>query len=327
MAMYPLTQEGPPPGPQETYVDNPVGTLPAGSALYQQGGPQPYPMYQHAWFNPLEMQGHQLQLMGGLQTVADAYGLRPVLENLYGTAISSMTGAMEGGGIPPQNPYSTGAIMAATDRMTGDILQNIMPRTDLAAAGANQVGSSRHGVLQANAMRQGQQAAAQAASEALSRDYNSWLNAWGQGQNQLARAWSIVPGLFSGLESAYLNPGRLTTGLGGLFQGVGGQYRDLSNQFLGDTANQWTATQQQPYENLDWYSDIVSDVPGGPGTQQTTTPGPSTLANALGGASLGYGLYQQFGSPAGNYYTNPGNPWGTQGAYNPLPGPWYNPMG
>lgn len=318
---YPTpVQSGAYPGPQQQNMGQPFGTLPTGQALYNMGGQQPYPFYQRSWFNPLEQQGFGTQLAGGQQSIADAYGLRPLLGNFYGTAMQSMMDTMQSGGnVPPMNPYGSGAIEGAVNQLTGDVTRKIMPGIDIAAANAGQTGSSRHGVLQANALRDAQQVAGDIGAQQQGRDYNSWLGAWGRGQDQTSRAWGMVPGMFSGFESAYLRPSDMMTGYGGLQQGIGAQHRGLTDQFMGDQAQQWQQRQAQPYNNLNWYSGILGGVPGGLGTQTQTTPGASPMSSALGGAALGYGIYDMFNKPTNTLPTWSGssNPWLGGGMFSP----------
>jgi hypothetical protein len=77
---------------------------------------------------------------------------------------------------------------------------------------------------------------------------------------------------------------------------IGSQYEDLAARNMQDQIERYYATQQAPLANLGAYSDFVSGVSRGYGTQTQVSPKQNTslaggiLGGALGGASIGSGI-------------------------------------
>jgi hypothetical protein len=71
--------------------------------------------------------------------------------------------------------------------------------------------------------------------------------------------------------------------------GVGAQREGLGQQYINDQLARWNYAQQQPWQNLQNYSGLVTGMGGMGGTTSQTAPGAESnpLGSALGGAAAG----------------------------------------
>jgi hypothetical protein len=92
--------------------------------------------------------------------------------------------------------------------------------------------------------------------------------------------------------------------------GVGAQREGLGQQYVGDQMARWDYAQQQPWQNLQNYSGLVSGMGGMGGTSSTTQPGGgyNPIGGAMGGALAGGSLFGAGGPLAGAMGIT--GPWG-----------------
>lgn len=68
---------------------------------------------------------------------------------------------------------------------------------------------------------------------------------------------------------------------------VGGMTEDQAQRLISADQARWDFAQQQPWQNLGQYSNLIYGLPSGYGTETTTQPGGSRLAGGIGGAMAG----------------------------------------
>ena len=80
---------------------------------------------------------------------------------------------------------------------------------------------------------------------------------------------------------------------------VGASVEDQSQRLIDDAMNRWNFQQQQPWQNLMNYSNVINQLPGGYGTQTQQGSRGSRLAGIGGGAMTGYQVGGPWGALAG----------------------------
>jgi len=153
---------------------------------------------------------------------------------------------------------------------------------------------------------------AQIQGELGANQLNAQNNLYGMGLQYL-------PGLQTQAYNANLTPGQSLTGLGQEMAGYGFAQQQADQNQL-DYYNQQNAEMVNwPWQQLMNYNSVMNpylapgNVTSNSGTQSAQAPGMSNTQAAIGGAALGYGLYDQFGNQGNNY-----------NAYNPTEGYSYN---
>ena len=301
---------------------SPVGVLPQASMLYQTGGPQPYPFFTQSYFTPLQEQGYATTLQGlqhgvgqALQNQALGQSLQQGFNQYLGQAgqqaspgfINTIGGSFD----PWRNPALDDAVQRANQALVRDYQQVTRPGITGDAIGAGQMGSSRHGVrealaedaLQRNLANQSAQMYNTGYESGMNRyvqDRSNTLNSWlGANRNALS-GWQTAPGIASMAMGANLGASNALQNLGAGQAQVGGYYQGLMNQYMGQQRDLWNQYQNRPFDNLNWYANMVYGAPGGTNsTTQNTAGDTPMLPNLLGGAALGYGLWNQFGGSFG----------------------------
>lgn len=83
--------------------------------------------------------------------------------------------------------------------------------------------------------------------------------------------------------------------------GVGSQRENLGQQYIQDQLARWNFAQQQPWQNLQNYSGLVTGMGAMGGTQTETQPGAQSnpIGGAMGGALLGSMLFPGVGGLIG----------------------------
>ena len=174
------------------------------------------------------------------------------------------------------NPYLSQMGSNLVNEVTGNFQRNVMPqmRSQMMAAGG--IGSSREGVLQANALR----------------DLNSTLgnalgNLYGQGYvqagNQALGRGNLELG-YSNLDRN-INNDNLNWQLQGANFGLGIQDRLNASNAIGLGAGQ--TIQDTPLNYYSQFSNMANALGRGYGTQTQSGGGSNPLIGALGGAQLG----------------------------------------
>jgi len=109
---------------------------------------------------------------------------------------------------------------------------------------------------------------------------------------QQFRGGTLAPS-YSGLE--YGNIDRLS--------GVGNQMDLQAQDLINADQQRWDQYQQAPWQNLDRYSNLINQLPGGYGTQTGSGGGGGgRLAGAAGGAATGMAVAGPWGALAGGVY-------------------------
>lgn len=83
--------------------------------------------------------------------------------------------------------------------------------------------------------------------------------------------------------------------------GVGAQREGLGQQYVDDQLARWNYAQQQPWQNLQNYSGLVTGMGGMGGTSSATQPGAQSnpIGGAIGGAMMGNMLFPGVGGLIG----------------------------
>lgn len=212
-----------------------------------------------------------LGLQGGLAGLDAA-------TNLYGLDLGQQLGAAQLGGdlFSRQNQAELGRLGQASDLYLGE-----RGLGQSAAQSGGQLGLGGAG-LAADLYNSGQGRQLQAGG-ALADLGLGGLGAMQDlysniGQEQF-RAGSLVP-QFTGLQ--YGDIDRLAN--------VGASVEDQSQRLIDDAMNRWNFQQQQPWQQLGNYSNIINQLPSGLGSTTKEGASGSRLSGILGGASAGSSL-------------------------------------
>lgn len=170
----------------------------------------------------------------------------------------------------PNNQVVQDATQAAINPVQQRLERQILPGLDSSAAMAGQVGSSRHGVVQANALNDFSRAALDATA-------NIQNNALGQGMNMFSNTLAQQPAI-AGMESAPAN----------ILDAAGQRRRGLDQQNINAQIQRHNFQYDEPLDRMQQYRDLITGNYGGSAT--VSQPGISDGQAFLGGALTGYGL-------------------------------------
>lgn len=250
-----------PPGFQIPYIKSVLGEA---QNLYNQPGPQYFPGETVAGLNP-NIQG-SLNYLSGAAAPAQAQ-TAGASQQALGTAYASAN--------PLMNPFFAQTAQAIIDPATQQMMRSILPQIDSGAVLAGQVGSSRQGVAQGNAIND-------YSRNILNALAQFGTSAYGQGLDTLSRGLAVAPQI-QGMQAV---PGQTL--------GAAGDYQRAYEQQLIDAAQQrYNYEQQLPYEKLNYYAGLVGN-PLGSTTTNNPGSGQSGLQGALGGAATGAALGSYF---------------------------------
>lgn len=312
------------------------GVLPSAAALYMRGLQQ-YPGGTSAWFNPLQEQGYGTSLQAASAAIPQSLQNQALAASLQGGYNEAVQGAMRyaanpsdlsgvGASFNPLNPYLMSQIQQANQETARNYAQEIYPRIDLRAVGAGQSGGSRHQIRQGLAdqafidatSRNTANMLSQGYSEGLGRyvqDRANTLGAMGQYGQLAAGLWGQAPQMYGMMRQANLGVPESLGYLGGLQTRIGAGYQDMSTAALRESERRWNEAQNLPWTNLQRYSSMVYGAPSATSSTSTSSqPGPSPVSGALGGASLGAGIYDWWR----NQNASPTPPSGGGTASNPF---------
>jgi len=108
---------------------------------------------------------------------------------------------------------------------------------------------------------------------------------YGQGQTAAARAAALLPGLYN----YGMMPGQSMMDVGGIYEGLAGDYLNADRQRYDYNAN-------APWANLQRYAGLMTGLPDFSSQTQTTTgPGTNRLMSGLGGGMAGAGIASSLG--------------------------------
>jgi hypothetical protein len=333
----------------------------AGQNLYNMGyntAQMPFTPFSGQRFAPI----NDLQAQGIGKIASAAQTPSPTLDAANSLATSTMQGAGfrdpgansymgQTGGYNPfagSNPYLQQNIDAALGDVSKAYARGTAAQTDAAAARANALGSSGYNELtQANqgelAKRLGEISSgmrmqdygmqAQLGESALGRQQqdlsrNATLGESALNRSQTAydteranqmRALALAPQTASGTQQYGFNSGNALMGAGGFLQGEQQKPLDFAYQQYSD-AREW------PYKNLNALASVTPSYQSMAGYGFQPMQQSSTAANVLGGAAMGYGLYNQMTQPK-PVAQQPGVTGWTSGYDLPMGNQSYNPFG
>lgn len=213
-----------------------------------------------------------------------------------------------GGGMLGSNPYLDQQFGAASDALTRQYEQSVMPGINATFGGGGRTGSGAHQQAMANSQQAlGNQLGnmgAQIYGGAYESERDRQMGAASTLQDVGLGGIGALGDMYSGIDQSRARAGALAPTMAGLEYGnidrlagvgqaVSGQQRDI----LQDQMNRFSFYQDTPYNNLNWYANLV----GGQnyGGMQSVDSGTNRFGTALGGAMAGAGVGSAFG------------PWGT----------------
>ena len=243
----------------------------AAESQFASGGPEVFTGDRVAGFTQNQLAGQQGAVdfsQGGAQSVA----------NQSQDAFTFGLNAAD----PQANPFFASTAQALINPLTQTLQNQILPGIDSGAVQAGQVGSSRQGIAQGNAV----QAFSNAAGDALSK-FGS--NAFGQGLNTFSQTLAQAPTV----QNVGLNPSQIQAG-------VGDAQQQMQQQLINAQIAQFNQQQNRPVDALNQYASVIGG--GGAGGGAETTGGTTAsggLSGALGGAATGAATGALFG-PAGS---------------------------
>lgn len=225
------------------------------------------------------------------------------------------------------NPYVQDQLAANKQQVTQALTEEWLPAVNQGAQAVNAMGSSRQGIAQA-------QATERAAQQLANANASTMLNAYGQGLGAQTSALGqtgnmlqnlMAPGMAQAWSGDQMKNAGGALGQAGALTGAGSQQalgagqtvEGYQQQALQDAMNRFLYQYQQPWANMQNAGNILGMLQ--PLGLQTTMgaqsgynqqPNPNYMSpyqSAMGGASLGYGLYNaynQSNQPAYNPYVN-----------------------
>jgi len=235
-------------------------TLQGAGDLYQGGGQQYFPSQTYAPQTGFEQQGIGMQAQG-------AYGGQQVAGGLRGATNF---------GLSPQalygNPYLQSHIEKAQRPTMQNFEENVLPNIRRHAVGTGGFDSTRRGIAEGIAARGATDTMGDIATRMSSEGY-------GQGLTHQARTMGSTP---SSIQAMGL-PGQM-------LYGAGQQQRAEGQLPIDDAMRRWDFSQQEPYEALRRYQDIISGT-GAYGTSTSTSKQNSggLLGGLFGGGGGGGG--------------------------------------
>ena len=276
------------------------------------GKASPIPEYQVAGFSPEQVRGLQLAKEG-----IGAY--KPFLEQAGGSYGQAGQSYMAGAGMglagaqsydpnmvnQYMNPYQEAVTQKAMEEMNRQAAIQRQGVSSQAVRGGA-FGGSRFGVQQAELGRNLADVQSQRILQDYSQNYSqaqqAAMSAFQNQQQRMQQAgqMSMAAGQgIAGLGQNYANLGQMTSALGqgeASFQFNLGQNVQQQNQreLEAQRMNQQLYN-QEPYQRLSYYADILNRTPSGQSTTtQTSAPSPSPFSQIAGVGLAGLGAYNLF---------------------------------
>jgi hypothetical protein len=207
------------------------------------------------------------------------------------------------------NPYVQDMLAANAQQVNQQLTENWLPAVNQGAASVNALGSSRQGIAQAQAVERAAQQLANANSSTM-------LNAYGQGlgaqQTALGQTGNMLQALTAPMQTgAYA--GNLMGQAGNMLQqgaqgalGWGQTVEGYQQAALNDAMARHQYQYDAPWINMQNAGNMLqylyplgttTESGSRTGTNSQTAPNPGYMSpyqSAMGGASLGYGLYDSW---------------------------------
>ena len=203
------------------------------------------------------------------------------------------------------NPYLNGAIDAASRDVTRNLTEDVLPGINRGAAAGGNTNSTRTGIAEGIALRGAQDRIGDISSTIRADAYNNglsmaenarqsnmgnWLNAQGMGLDALNSAIGRGMDLRNqGMQG--------TVNMYDLLGRAGDKYQQDAQGYADANYQRWQGQYNQPWDLLSRYMGAVGGTNWGSQTQNSTIQPGSTMGaiqGALGGATAGLGLYQDF---------------------------------
>ncbi len=248
-------------GEQVTRVEPPAFQLPFLQQLFQGAGQQfeGGNLSRVAGFTPLQQQGQQ-----GLVDFAGGQG-----QQVADTTTQAFLNLMQNALNPEQNAALPGFIQAAIRPVETALMERILPGIRSGATATGNIGSTRQGIAEGQAIRGFEQTTGDITSRILN-------NAFNQGLSALTKGFALAPTVL-GVGQAPAN-----------IQEAVGTAQQRQEQIELD----------QPFTELGRFKSLITGgIPG----RTTTAPGatrPSRLQSAAGGALVGASIGAKFKNPA-----------------------------
>lgn len=237
------------------------------------------------------------------------------------------------------NPYVQGQI-AANERSTMDTLQRqMLPQLQSGSVGVNNLGSSRLGLAQGQALGDASKGLANTNAAYLSQAYQQGLNAQQAALGMTGNLMNntMLPGQAYGAAGSMLGQGAAN-----MLQ-AGSIREGFDQKKIDDARARWEFSQNEPWQRANNLSSLLNGLQY-TGESRSSQSGYGTSSNqswgnnytqtpyqnqnymnpyqaALGGASLGYGVYDQWrrgqasgGGSGGSGGSGSYNPWWGGGA-------------
>lgn len=229
--------------------------------------------------------------LGGGQLGADIFGQQGQL----GLGAGGLAQGLGGLGLQGQQ--------AAADMYLGErgLGQQAMTEAGRLGLGGGQLAAQLYGTGQ-----QGELARLGMAGDMYGQGLDRMLAA-GQGLGTLGLGgMEGLTGLYGDIARNQLQAGTLAPAFREMQYGdidqlmrVGGMAEDQAQRIIDAQMQRYQQQQQQPWQNLGQYSNIINMLPGGYGSTTQSGPSGSRLQGALGGAATGFGIGGPWGAAIG----------------------------
>lgn len=216
------------------------------------------------------------------------------------------------------NPYLNGAIDAASRDVTRNLTEDVLPGINRSASAAGNTNSTRTGIAEGVALRGAQDRIGDIASTIRADAYNNGIQTSENARQ--ANMGSYLQGQGMGLDALNSAIGRGmdlrnqgmqgTVNMYDLLGRAGDKYQQDQQGYADANYQRWQGQYNQPWDLLSRYMGAVGGTNWGSQTQNSTIQPGSTMGaiqGALGGATAGLGLYQDF-SKLMNTQSAPYNP-------------------
>jgi len=214
------------------------------------------------------------------------------------------------------NPYTDALVAQATNDLTQNLNENIMPRIDQGSLANNAYGGSRQGIAQGKAIEATSDAIGDASTNIRSTMANRDLDRQLSAANSMLGAAGQGDQYFQALQGLGLSGANLGRGLFQDLAGITGQQASMApllqsfqgmnlntgltgaqvNQnylqsLLSDDVARWNFEQGADDQNLQQYANLLLGAGGLGSTQTMNTPQASIGERLLGGGLTGLGAY------------------------------------
>lgn len=222
------------------------------------------------------------------------------------------------------SPYAQGMIDAAGRDVTRQLYEQQLPTLNKAATGSGNLNSTRTGVESAIATRGAADRLADISSGIRGQLFDKGLT---QSQSQYNQNLQNSLAANSQLYNAYLagnngmtNAQQIGANNYDLGMAAGDKVQNQSQAQINADMQKFAEERGIPMDLLAKYMGIIQGNYGGSSTSNTSgTPATASTGNTLlGGAALGYGLYNKLGGFTQSNPSNTGSTWGTSGRTGPV---------